>query len=350
MDNIFENGTATGLQNLPNSTEDNVTDDVIMVNPNLIGGNFQSTTLKVVYAIIGTLALVGNGLVCVIFLTQRKSFRSVTNILILNQTIIDLFNAFIFLILRLSPSINELPQTLLGDVICRLWVSEYIMWSLFIASTMNLVLMSLERYFATCYPMKHRFHFTSRKAKIGMVFSWLWGFVYQLYWLIIRDFKGGICGVGWSSPTLQKVIGVFLFLLEYLLPLGIMTFAYVSIILILRRRGADGRIISNTFQRAKRNVTFTLCLVFFFYIVCWTPTEITYLLYNLGYPYDFGSYTHMILTVMVLLNMSVNPVIYTIKYEQFQRHLKRFFCTKCRGNRVGDGLAVNTVHISQNVP
>ncbi|XP_071809814.1 galanin receptor 2b-like [Asterias amurensis] len=334
---------------LTTSLEENVTDDVILKNTHaLIGSRYQTIALKAVYAIIGTLGVFGNGLVCLIFLMQRRSFRSVTNLLILNQTVIDLFNAFIFLVLRLSPTIEKLPESILGDIICRLWVSEYIMWSLFIASTMNLVLMSLERYYATCFPVRHRYHFTAQKAKIGMLFSWLWGFVYQLYWLIIRDFKNGVCGLKWSSPTLQKIMGIFLFLLEYFIPLSAMTFSYVSIILMLRRRGADGQIVSMTFQRAKRNVTFTLCLVFFFYILCWTPTEITYFLYNLGYPYDFGSNTHMVVTVMVLLNMCVNPIIYTIKYEQFQRHLRRVFCTRCRGNRVG--VVVNTVHISQNIP
>ena len=182
-------------------------------------GRFPSVTLKAIYALIGVLGFVGNGLVCLVFLTQKRSFRSVTNLLILNQSIIDLSSTAIFLLLRLPPTIVRLPDTLLGELACRLWVSEYCMWSLIIASTANLVLVSLERYFATCFPVKHRFHFTAPKAKAGVAFSWLWGFTYQLYWLILRDFRDGVCDVMWSSRTLQKVMGVVFFLLEYLLPL-----------------------------------------------------------------------------------------------------------------------------------
>ncbi|XP_022108917.1 galanin receptor type 2-like [Acanthaster planci] len=330
-------------------------------DPHSLGpeGDFPLVALKAIYALIGIGGFLGNGLVCVVLRTQKRSFRSVTNLLILNQSVLDLFSTAIFLLLRLPPAIDRLPDTLLGELVCRLWVSEYCMWSLIIASTVNLVLVSLERYFATCFPVRHRFHFTARKAKAGMAFSWLWGFTYQLYWLIIRDFRGGVCDVSWSSPTLQMVMGVVFFVLEYLLPLSIMTLAYTSIILLLRRRRRlGGIVVCNVFQRAKRNVTVTLCLVFIFYVLCWTPTSVTYLLYNLGFPYDFNSTMHMVVTVIVILNACVNPIIYTLKYEQFQRQLKIIFCSRsCKRNRVGalsaddDARPRNQLrNISQHVP
>jgi hypothetical protein len=218
------------------------------------------------------------------------------------------------------------------------------MWSLFIASTLNLVFLALERYVATCHPVKHRKLFSARVPKIGIPCVWLGGFTYQTYWIAVQVFDADddyTCYPTWGSKGVQIFMGIFLFTCEYVLPLSIMTFSYVSIIMMLRRRTANERKTSvSAFQKAKKNVTITLCLVFISYVVCWTPTEFSYLLYNMGYPYDFNSTTHDVVVVVVLCNMIVNPIIYTFKYQHFQKQFLKVFCACCLKKRVGDSNIV----------
>ncbi len=283
------------------------------------------TALHVLYAIIGCLGVLGNGLVIFVFLSDFQHFKSITNMLILNQSVIDFCNSVVFLILRLSPDVHNLPQNFWGQLLCRVWFSEYIMWSLCITSTVNLVFVSLERYVAVCHPVKHRHTFTQKRARIGVSCVWIWGFTYQSYWAILHRNSFGDCREYWPSGILQLLLGLVVFILEYLLPLSIMTFAYISIIMMLRKRSKSKSV--SCFQRAKKNVTITLILVFFSYVICWTPTELTYLQYNLGGKYNFEGPLHKTVTILVLCNMCVNPFIYTFKYEQFKTQLKKIFCS-----------------------
>ncbi|XP_022108909.1 galanin receptor type 1-like [Acanthaster planci] len=299
----------------------------------------DSTTAHVlgaVYGAIGCLGILGNSLVCTVFLMRRQVFGSSTNLLILNQSMIDLVDSILYLVLRFGPQLADQRDDILGELACRIWFSEYIIWSLFVASTVNLLFVSLERYFAICHAVKHRKLFTPRRANIGRVIVWIVGFLYQSYWAVLHTFTQGECYAVWPSPTVQKIGGLFFFCCEYLIPLSIMCFSYANIVIMLRKKSKrDNTQAVNSFQRAKRNVTLTLCVVFLSYTVCWTPTEIAYIMYNLGGHYDFESTLHRIFTALVLGNMCVNPIIYTFKYERFQVELKKIFL---RRNRVGDSV------------
>jgi len=69
--------------------------------------------------------------------------------------------------------------------------------------------------------------------------------------------------------------------------------------------------------RARSNVVKTLATVAFFFIFCWTWNQTYYLMFYLDYPLiDFTSAFYNFTVIMVFLNCCVNPVIYSIKYEQ----------------------------------
>ena len=343
---VFYTVTLITEQTLISSTETEITFETTASNSSKSSQNSEQV-LRAIYAIIGSLGVLGNSIVCTVFLLRRRAFNSVTNMLILNQSTIDLLDSIVFLILRFGP--RYLPHNSLGEFLCRLWYNEYIMWSLFIASTLNLMFLSLERYFATCHPVKHRKLFSKRVPKIGIPCVWIAGFTYQSYWIAVQVFgpdDGWGCYPSWPSTAVQKFMGLLLFTCEYLLPLSIMTFSYVSIVLMLRRRTRDNqKAVVTAFQKAKKNVTITLCLVFVSYVVCWTPTEFAYLLFNMGYPYNFASTTHDMVVVIVLCNMIVNPIIYAFKYQHFQQQFQKLFCRCCKTNRVEDSNMTSNITV-----
>ncbi|XP_071505718.1 galanin receptor 2b-like [Diadema antillarum] len=323
----------------------NASEPTVTLPPAQLGGGggaaLNDLYLQIFYAFIGLLGLVGNSIVCFVFIAKRQQFQSITNHLILNQSLIDLLDSVLFILIHYAaPGISEsnsVENRGLAEFFCRMWDSEYPLWALYVASTANLVVLSLERYFATCHPVKHRNFFTVRRAKICMVCVWVYGALYQLYWPLVFIYSPErACYPHWPNRGVQIFMGCLLFMLEYLFPIIIMSFAYISIIFMLRRRTkSHGKVQVNAFQRAKRNVTTTLCIVFVSYIVCWTPTELTYLAYNMGYDYDFNSTTHDVVKGLVLCNMCVNPVIYAFKYEHFQMEFKNICFARCnQGNRI----------------
>ena len=74
---------------------------------------------------------------------------------------------------------------------------------------------------------------------------------------------------------------------------------------------------NESMARARSNVIKTLATVAFFFIFCWTWNQTYYLMFYLDYPYiDFTSAFYNFTVIMVFLNCCVNPIIYSIKYEQ----------------------------------
>ncbi|XP_038046977.1 histamine H4 receptor-like [Patiria miniata] len=336
-----------------------------------LGTSLHSTdhaALTGVNVLIGILGILGNSTVILVYLVNPKMTRSLTSVFIFHQSFIDLVSSFIFLAIRLDRWRPLLSSSAAG-IFCKLWYSEYLLWVLVMTSTLNLLLVSMERYVCIAHAVFHRNHFTRKKAKFSMLIAWLFSLAYQAYWAVVSIAVDGKCEPRWISGAMQWFFGILTFCVEYLIPLVLMTFAYTSIISRLNQRrrvsalyeasaynlntegksetslsdsNSTGRtqpasprpITSSSttarqdmYSEAKRNVAKTLCIVFATYVICWTPTELEYLVYNLGGSLDFDGTFHRVTVVLVLCNMCVNPIIYALKYREFQKSLKRLLAT-----------------------
>ncbi|XP_072028295.1 somatostatin receptor type 2-like [Amphiura filiformis] len=263
----------------------------------------------------------------VVFRWQSDIFGSITNILILNQSIIDFCSGIIFAILKFAPgvSLNSLPWF---AAICVIWISEYPFWALSYASTFNLLLLAIERYFAICQAVLHRKLFTKQRVKGYCTLVWLAGFSFQIYLPIVHHTESvGRCKFEWPNNAAQIFTGTFVFMAEYLIPLTIMTSSYSLIWWNLKKRAnSKTKVKVKAFSKGKRNVTITLCLVFISYVICWSPDAFVYFYFNLGGTYNFDSTTHHFVMILVLCNMLTNPCIYAFKYDRFRQQLKSLIC------------------------
>ncbi|XP_072017392.1 somatostatin receptor type 2-like [Amphiura filiformis] len=287
----------------------------------------NATLLNILFGTISFLSIAGNAIVCVVFRFQFEIFGSITNILIFNQSIIDLCSGIIFAILKFAPgvSLKSLPWF---TVLCYIWISEYPFWALSYASTFNLLLLAIERYFAICQAVSHRKLFTKRRVKGYCTLVWMAGFLFQVYLPIVHHTESvGRCNFEWPNKAAQIFIGTFVFMAEYLIPLMIMTSSYSLIWWNLRKRTiSKTKVQVKAFAKGKRNVTITLCLVFISYVICWSPDAFVYFYFNLGGTYNFNSNTHHFVMILVLCNMLTNPCIYVFKYDRFRQQLKSIIC------------------------
>ncbi|XP_070541665.1 galanin receptor 2b-like [Ptychodera flava] len=306
-------------------------------------------TMNIIFAVLGVVGIVGNTVVCLV-LAKVGDFRT-TNLFIFNQSLIDLTSSVLVILQNLGPNKYNVvvPVGLRGQILCKLWLSRYFMWAMFNVSTYNLISLSLERFAAIVFPIAHRQRFSLIKAKGVCVFVWALGLAYQSYWAEANYNKGnGYCGVHYPEGSMQAIIGIVVFLVEYLVPITVMAFSYTSMFLILKRRsrklattppsqaptgGGDTHPRANEPQenpsnmKARRNVLKMLVIVCMSYAICWGPNHIMYLEYNL-----VGKHHSRLLinttVVMAFCNMCVNPIIYALKYRQFQDGLKKLFCRK----------------------
>ena len=291
---------------------------------------------------LGLLGVIGNAFVCLVMLRYPKVFNSTTNRLIIHQSVVDLLSSIVFL-LRKYLVITTVPDTTLGSLYCRLWWSDWPQYGMFVTSTYNLVAISIERYIATCHPVSHRNLFSTSWLKLIMVAAWMSGWITQAH-LIPNSFRvDDACNLSWSNPALQAVVGIFIFLLELIIPLAVIIFTYSKIIVELHRRskvraGDNNQDARNMLSKANKNVTKTLLLVAVFFAICWIPADVSYLIFNLGLNVDFvDSTVNVIMGAMVVVNICVNPFIYCFTYERFQKQAKKMVFGTCVGsvNRVG---------------
>ena len=311
------------------------------VNPVVHVDSFAINTY--VNTFLGLLGLIGNAFVSLVMLRNRKVFNSVTNKLIIHQSIVDFLASFLFILqqfLKISP--GTVPDNILGSLYCKLWSSELLKYTVFVTSSYNLVAISIERYYATCKPVRHRNMFTTCRLKMIMATAWICGLISTGHILFSWFQSHSTCVPLWSSPVVQSVIICQSVATSLLIPLFIMTIAYVKIILELRRRSRarandNNQDARNMLSRAEKNVTKTLLLVVIFFAICWTPGSVNYLLFNFGIfdPSSFSSVSAIFSTI-VFVNLCINPFIYCFTYERFQKQVKKMVCGRQRNiNQVG---------------
>ncbi|XP_038055435.1 allatostatin-A receptor-like [Patiria miniata] len=289
--------------------------------------------LRVINTTTGILGILGNGLVCLVIVLER-SMHTYTNALILHQATID-FLASIFIIgYEYIPRTSQVGETPAGYLLCYLWNSRYFMFTFFVASTYSLVTVTFERFFAIVYPYRYQRYFDGRKA-IAVCIACIWAIVltfriYAFFQWSVDD--GGKCG----SRSVGGVLAVVLFLLQYVIPLSLMTYMYIRIGIEISR--SANRIIPTVSEsdpqhnnnnarrllRARRNTLKTLVIVFITFVLCWSLNQVLFFMHNMGWqPLDFTSTIYITSTALLASNASVNPFIYAFKYKTFQQALRR---------------------------
>ena len=318
-----------------------------------------SIALIVLYIILSLLGVLGNAFVGFVMLRNRNKFNSTTNKLIIHQSMVDFTASMVFFLHHLlSIPTVPVPDNFIGAIYCRLWWSEWALYGVFVTSTYNLVAISLERYFATCQRVRHRNLFTNRRLKIFMATAWILGCLSQIHLIALSSLHGAAkeCELSRHNSLIQALEGVAVFLVELLIPLAVIIFAYTKIILALHKRSrarvadknCDAR---NMLSKANKNVTKTLFLVAICFAICWIPKEVNYILFNLGLNDNFvNSALFETLGALVVVNICINPVIYCFTYEHFQKQAKRMVLGRCRPgvNRVG--TSEGTHRINHMVP
>ena len=177
----------------------------------------------------------------------------------------------------------------------------------------------------------------------------------------------------WPSPLFKSVFGVFLVVVEFLLPLAILIYCYGRIIWVLTRRVSDGvgpvKVISlsrsrsiptsapkpqkDTFRLARDNTLKTFILVGVCFIICLSNSQVYYLLFNLGFDTDFDGTYFKFAILLSFINCTINPFIYLVKYKDYKLALRHCFVTgKDKSNEGSESLpsVLQSSDISQKNP
>ncbi|XP_062502033.1 rhodopsin-like [Corticium candelabrum] len=192
------------------------------------------TALWVLLFLVG---LVGNGLVIFLFCTKR-SLRVSSNIFIFHFSIANLL---VFIVgvsggIPINILAVRLENRIIKQQLCNLNTS--LVYSIMFASLMMLTCSSVERYVNIHYPFKNLF--TSGRAKVLVLFSWLYGLATALppiyhfggyYDVQFQNKSVTVCGTRiTSTTTAELVFCACLALYGIILPVGVVCFCYAKIL------------------------------------------------------------------------------------------------------------------------
>lgn len=290
-----------------------------------------------VYAVVGALGILGNALTVMVMLSSKKLRKSFTNWFIINQSVLDLLAAIMLLGFTSDHRVT-LPPGLAGELLCKFWYSELVLWGMFANSTYNLVLLTFERYCKVVHPIFHRNNFTKRQAVVLCLIVWTFGPIYHIIILSpVSHVIDGECKFHvYPSEFIGHLVAAINSSFDFFIPLVMMIYCYTTMAWKLKKRGQLGllstrvatiaaalqdptksgpkqkQLTSN--EKAQKSSIKTLAIVAGAFIFCWSWRQIFFFL-QLGRDVDFDNSFYRISIIAVFLNCCVNPFIYAFQYK-----------------------------------
>ncbi|XP_064630573.1 trissin receptor-like [Lineus longissimus] len=218
-----------------------------------------------IYSLVFCLCIIGNLLVIFVVLRSRR-MRSVTNYLLANLALADLFVGIFCVLPTLFLYMNTVWVS--GRIMCKL--NFFVQQFSYSASVSLLVVISLERYIAITWCMKTRILNTWRRLVLVTVGVWVVSFSYNAMQLFLFDEV--VLKIGGPESIIlrycrpigfkidRRVYTTVNFFLWYAMPLSLVTFVYIKIGIVLWRStkiGSEMNITSGRRTTSFRETTMT---------------------------------------------------------------------------------------------
>lgn len=288
--------------------------------------NYVNVFLFLYISAISVLTVCGNLLV-IISITVFKQLHTPTNLLILSMALSDFLVGICVMPVESIRSINSCFY--MGKLHCQIF--HIIMSVLGSASLINIMLVSIDRYFAVCEPLMYMSKMTIRKTLMCISLGWSVSICYNLVPMDLGNSnlteKIVFC-LRECAVTISNAWGPSDLIVSFIAPCIIMLILYVRILTVALRQA---KAISNTskkgesqknpksFRKSEVKATKTLSIIVFVYFICWVPWYISML--NMK-QFQKSSVIISALLCFFYTNSCINPFIYAISYPWFKRSVK----------------------------
>nr|XP_029481930.1 trace amine-associated receptor 13c-like [Oncorhynchus nerka] len=284
-------------------------------------------TLYILFSLISAVTVFLNILV-IISIYHFKKLHTPTNLLILSLAVTD-FLVGLIAIPVVTVAVME-SCWVFGKYFCVFFL--FIGYFIISLSLGNLVLISIERYVAVCYPLLYHTKITIPRIICWILITWCWCSIYNAVisnnsvTLQVPKMCFEECfifeGFNWSKTIDFVIIMV--------VPCYIIITLYFKIFVVARSQarkifskeaatkfGVKTVLVNKTERKAAK----TLSIVVFTYLTCWIsifflhfflPQSLTYLL------------------LLPFLNSLINPIIYAFFYPWFKAIAKHILTLKLR--------------------
>lgn len=317
------------------------------------------TTLELSVAVI---AVTGNFLVILVFVMQRK-LRKLTNYYIVSLAVSDFLVGLVGVPSAILTKMG-LPQNDFG--VCMLMLSLLVV--LCTISILNLVAVSLDRYWAIIYPFCYH-RLVTKKTVIGTivgcyVLGAVVGFLPLFGWNNVSETPEGRC---FFIPAMDYDFLVFIFFVTIAFPVLLMGFFYGSIYFVVKKQlrqishlgQLSGNISQTTSQVNIYNVDSpshhvqhtnhlhqshdsivhparihkrevkkakNLFVIVLFFVICWVPLYLVNCIKAFCSVCDVPVWLMDCFIILSHANSAVNPFLYAYHLKDFREAIKKYIC------------------------
>ncbi|KAI8499506.1 PREDICTED: prolactin-releasing peptide receptor-like [Branchiostoma belcheri] len=307
-----------------------------------------SPLLIPMFGAIVLVGVVGNVLLTYVIL-RNKSMRSVTNVFICNLAVSDIATCVMCIPFTLAYSLEH--SWYFGEVMC------YLVFSLqptsVYLSIMTLTAIAIDRYYVIMYPFKPRMSMRTCATIIGLIWVVAVGLSlpvginthYLDFTEIGLDFY--VCKEKWDEKKQQMIYTNTMWVVQYWLPLLMISAAYAKIGHKLRNRVMPGSMTERQQEeqnRRKRRTNRLMMSVVVAFAICWFPINIFNVINDVNIDLIHEKYYNLIQLLCLwfaMLSSCVNPFLYAWKHDSFRKHLRKTFLKTYRYLRNQDQ---NQVH------
>ncbi|KAJ7316405.1 hypothetical protein JRQ81_002567 [Phrynocephalus forsythii] len=300
--------------------------DLMMDSTKILG---VQIILIAAYSLIILLGFIGNSLV-VYMIMRYKMMRTVTNFFIANLALADLMVDTLCLPFTLAYTL--LDEWKFGAVLCHL-VSYAQALSVHV-STLTLMVIALDRYRCIVFHLDSRI---SKKISFTIIAAtWLVAAVLASPLAIFREYRYeeiptinlriAVCSEKWPSQNRDATIySLSMLLLQYVLPLSIICYAYIRIWFKLKSHISPTSRSESHCRR--RKTTKMLVMVVVVFAVSWLPFHIFQLAVDLDLVLVFHDYKllYTVFHVVAMCSTFANPLLYGWMNKNYRNGFLMFF-------------------------
>uniref|UniRef100_A0A914X598 G-protein coupled receptors family 1 profile domain-containing protein n=1 Tax=Plectus sambesii TaxID=2011161 RepID=A0A914X598_9BILA len=314
----------------------------------------------IMYGTIAFLSVFGNSVIIYIIL-WRWGLNSVTNYFILNLSVGDLITGLLAIPFKFQAALFQ--EWYFPNFVCQL--VPFIETVSLSISVFTLTGSAADRFRAVLFPDHSKM--TLGVARLIVIFIWVfsivgsypYGIFHEVIELTLPDFSLTIrqCQPIYGDESWWKAYNIYLTIIQYFVPLIIVDGAYA---VIAHKVWAAPPLVdlksdprAQQFEAAKRRVVKLLIIVVVVFTFCWLPLEVYLVLNELQPQINEWYYINVLYFCFHWLAMSnscLNPIIYGIYNEKFQKEYKRLYfrlvyCGKYEGKGQptdGDEMAIRS--------
>ncbi|XP_026232584.1 trace amine-associated receptor 13c-like [Anabas testudineus] len=282
--------------------------------------HYETLLTNIVVFSVSLLTVILNLLV-IISISHFKQLHTPTNLLLLSLAVSDFFVGLLmfFQIMFIDGC------WFLGDIMCTLY--QYLAYVIASTSAGAMVLISIDRYVAVCFPLLYSTEVTQTRVKICVCLCWICSVIFQtlnLQDVLQQPGRFNSC-FGECVFVINYIAGVADLIFTFIAPITVIVVLYmrVFVVAVTQARAIRSHIAAVSLQRSVKvtkksemKATRTLGVVIVVFLICLCPY---YCVALTGQDSLLNGSAAAIVLCLYYFNSCLNPMIYAFLYPWFRK-------------------------------